>query len=442
MKFSYRFWLTIAVVFVCVSVWPVFGQTDEATTEEESAIPGSTDMTLGVKDDKYVMPEGFRGKESGDGDLQWLEDVGYLMQENSNLYNVDAAAIAESAKFESEPNINWEVKKEDDSGNLVTQSSENTNAATNSSNITDPGYYQVHNGGARLVSTAGGAEEDDVGDSGGEEDSTAGSEGSATTSTSTSTGTGTGTDGEDDGAGAAGEEKTVTAQQRIGIQVHDCTSPDIWVAFQEGAGSIDMAATEEVLKAQMASKILENFGQPFSTDVKDYEAASYIFLEEGQEGERNRIPWEKTARLSIAGTLFNERGSPKFESGKLTAKIDQESYNNHVNVVGGEEKSLKGVYVRRNVPFIFAAVSTDNGNKRATAGQVTARIENADGDEIAKVGASYLFRVPNYPREEYQEQPDYYFSTIATDKDGNLTTIRMPLYVVNTQAAFEGGKNR
>lgn len=40
-----------------------------------------------------------------------LEDVGVLMQENSNLYNIDAAAIAEAAKFTSEPNITWEAKK-------------------------------------------------------------------------------------------------------------------------------------------------------------------------------------------------------------------------------------------------------------------------------------------------------------------------------------------
>ncbi len=423
MKLGNKFWLIVAAFIVCGAVGPVMAQETDAAATDKPAIPESTDMTLGVKDDKYVMPEGFRGKTTEEGDLQWLEDVGYLMQENSDLYNVDAAAIAEASKFTSEPNINWEVKKEDSEGNLVTEASDNTNKATKDSNITDPGYYQVHNGGARQVSTAGGAEGEETGNT--------------ATGTGTSTGTGTGT-----GTEAEGETKTVTAQQRIGIEVHDCTSPDVWVAFQEGAGTIDMAKSEEELKANMVGKIIENLGKPFSTNSNDYEEASYIFLEEGRDEERNSIPWEKTARLSIAGTLFNERGAPKFETGKLGSKIDQADYRNHVNVVGGEDKSLKGVYVRRNVPFIFAAISTDNGNKRATAGEVTAKIETANGDEIAKDGASYMFRVPNFPREQYQDQPEYFFSTVATDKDGNVTTIRMPLYVVDTAAAFEGGKNQ
>jgi hypothetical protein len=110
--------------------------------------------------------------------------------------------------------------------------------------------------------------------------------------------------------------------------------------------------------------------------------------------------------------------------------------------VGGEGKSLKGVFVRRNVPFVVAAVSTDNGNKRATAGEVEVKIVYADGTEVEKDGDAYLFRVPNYPRADYEDQPEYFFTTSAADEDGNMTTIRMPLYVVNTQAAFEGGRNQ
>ncbi len=423
MRFINKFWLLAAAFCAFVSVCPVMAQdtgtaTADETKKEEVKIPESTDMTLGMKDPAVKLPENFRGKEVEEGDLQWLEDVGVLMQENSNLYNVDSAAIAEASKFTSEPNINWEVKKEDDSGNLQTETSDNTNKATNNCNITEPGYYQVHNGGARQVSTSGGAEEDSA--------------------------VGQPSEGvnPDDPKEAEGETKTVTAQQRIGIEVHDCTSPDVWVAFQEGVGTVDMAATEEELKETMATKIIENKGRPFSTKTQDFEAASYIFIEEGQEDERNKIPWEKTARLSIAGTLFNERGAPKFETGVLTSKIDQTEYRNHVNVVGGEEKNLKGVYVRRNVPFIFAAMSTDNGNKRATAGLVTTAIETADGKEVGKDGSSYLFRVPNFPRDQYPDEPEYFFTTNATDKDGNVTTIRMPLYVVETSAAFEGGKNQ
>ncbi|KAF1081549.1 MAG: hypothetical protein GQF41_2355 [Candidatus Rifleibacterium amylolyticum] len=431
MKFWNRFWFVVAVMMVCASVWPVYGQDAAATEEEAPALPESVDMSLGAVNSEFAMPEGFRGQETDEGDLRWLEDVGILMAENSDLYNIDANAIAESASFEGPPNINWEIKKEDENGNLNTESSENTNLASNPCNITDPGYYQVHNGGARQVSTAGGAEGEAVGGTDEEAGGEAG--GSATAST--------GAEG-DEGGAASGQTSTVTAQQRVGIQVYDCTAPDVWIAFQEGAGNVNMAASEEALKAQMVGKIIENLGKPFSTDAKDFEDASYIFIEEGKDDERNSIPWEKTARLSIAGTLFNERGAPKYESGKLSSQIDKKEYTNHVSVIGGEDKSLKGVFVRRNVPFIIAAVSTDNGNKRASAGEVEVRIVDANDKEVERDGDAYLFRVPNYPRSEYKDQPDYYFTTQAADKDGNLTTIRMPLYIVNTQAAFEGGRNQ
>jgi len=433
MKSLNKWGLIIAVFLLCSGVYGVSGQETatgtgtetEATTEEVVEIPDSTEMTLGVKDDENVMPEGFRGSNPDSGDIHWLEDVGYLMQENSNLYNYDADEIAANAKFEGPPNINWEISKEDDDGSMKTEQSTNTNEATEKCNITSPGYYEVHNGGARQVSTSGGAEgEDAVGDAGSAPE---GSEG--------------GEDGEEakEGEDAA---KTVTAQQRVGIHVHDCTSPDLWVAFQEGAGTVNMAETEDALKKQMAEKIVANLGRPFSTKADDYEDASYIFLEEGKDDERNNIPWEKTARLSIAGTLFNERGAPKFESGKLPSQIDAEDFKNSVTVVGGEEKSLKGVFVRRNVPFIFAAMSTDNGNNRATLVGVTANIVYADGKEVEKDGDSYLFRVPNYPRDKYEDQPEYFFTALSTDKDGNSTSIKMPLYIVDTMAAFEGSHNR
>lgn len=431
MRLLNKFVFVLAVLLVCTGIYAVSGAESATTaaTEEETTIPDSTDMTLGVVDSEFVMPEGFRNSDAPSEDIHWLEDVGYLMAENSNLYNTDGAALAENAKFEGPPNINWEISSGEEGGAMTTESSENTNVASNPCNITSPGYYEVHNGGARQVSDAGGAVED--GTTTGTEDSGSGSgSGSATT----------GTDDGDDAAG--GETKTVTAQQRVGIHVHDCTSPDLWVAFQEGAGMVDMAESEEQLKTQMAEKMVANLGRPFSTKAEDYEDASYIFVDEGEEDERNSIPWEKTARLSIAGALFNERGAPKFESGTLPAKIDTKDYKNAVTVAGGEGKSLKGVFVRRNVPFIFAAMSADNGNKRASAGLAVPQIVYADGTEVKKDGNGYLFRVPNYPRDKYSDQPEYFFTVYTADEDGNSTSLKMPLYVVDTQAAFEGGRNQ
>lgn len=273
MSFKKSSLLMAALVGACVMAGPVLAQETENATDTPK-IPESVDMALGVTNTEFQMPEGFRGADSGDGNLQWLEDVGILMAENSDLYNVDAAAIAEAAKFTSEPNINWEISKEDDDGNLVPQSSDNTNKAVNNSNIKDPGYYQVHNGGARQVGTAEGAEGEEV------------AEGSGGSNTNT---TGTGEEGQE----GEGDGQTVTAQQRMGIQVHDCTSPDIWVAFQEGAGNVDMSETEEALRTQMLTKIIENKGQPFSNNAKDFEEASYIFVDEGKDEDRDRIPWEK-----------------------------------------------------------------------------------------------------------------------------------------------------
>lgn len=67
--------------------------------------------------------------------------------------------------------------------------------------------------------------------------------------------------------------------------------------------------------------------------------------------------------------------------------------------------------MRRNVPFIFAAMSTDNGNKRASTGNVEALIETADGKSVEKDGDAYMFRVPNYPRDQYPDEPEYVFVT-------------------------------
>ncbi|HMM61527.1 MAG TPA: hypothetical protein PKC25_15520, partial [Candidatus Rifleibacterium sp.] len=205
------------------------------------------------------------------------------------------------------------------------------------------------------------------------------------------------------------DAKTVTAQQSMGVQVHDVTSPDLWVAFQEGAGSVDMAATEQELKSKMMEKIISTLGRPFSTNAEDYEEASYMFVDEGADGERDKEPFEKTARLSVAGALFNDRGAPKFETKTVESKtLDEESMTRQVHVSGGEKSALKGVFVRRNVPFIFAAMAVDNGDHRAKAGEVACRIEKADGTEVEKDGNSYLFRVPNFPRDNYEDQPEYF----------------------------------
>lgn len=434
MKFWNRFLLLVAVLYVCATMLPVIAAEAEVTeateTEEAVTIPDSTDMTLGMKSSPYVLPEGFRGGDPDSSLVHCLEDVYYEKNEHSLIYNPEASALAEGATFESEPNITWETKVKDADGNFKTLSSENTNMAADGGKFFQPAEYQVGNHGAREVG----------GGTSGAEDVTEGDTPEA------------GGAGETDDAALVGEEgtvefadggaKTVVAEQNMGVLVHDCTAPDMWVAFQEGAGKVDMAETEEELKKEMANKIILSLGRPFSTNPDDFEKASYLFLDEGVEDERNLEPWNKTARLSIAGALFNERGAPKFESGTLTSQPNKDDYKSQVHVAGGPDKTLKGVFVRRNVPFIFAAMAVDNGDARAALADAACKIELADGEDVDMQDNAYLFRVPNYPRDKYADQPEYFFVAKAKDTEGNLTTIRMPLYVVDTQAAFEGGRNQ
>ncbi len=404
--------------------------TDVSAAPEAAPIPDNADMTLGMTESKDVMPATFRGGDPDSSLVHCLEDVYYEKQEHSLIYKEDAGELAEGAKFESDPNITWDTKVKDADGNWKTLTSANTNMAADGGKFFAPGEYQIGNSGARQVGGSSGADNEAVGE-GTDPTNEAGGEGNTDTAL-------VGEDGKTEA-----DAKTVTAQQSMGVQVHDVTSPDLWVAFQEGAGNVDMAATEQELKGKMMEKIISTLGRPFSTNAEDYEEASYMFVDEGADGERDKEPFDKTARLSVAGALFNERGAPKFETKAIESKtLDEESMTRQVHVSGGEKSALKGVFVRRNVPFIFAAMAVDNGDHRAKAGEVACRIEKADGTEVEKDGNSYLFRVPNFPRDSYEDQPEYFFVAKGSDKAGNLTTIRTPLYVVNTQAAFEGGRNQ
>ncbi len=402
-----------------------------AATEEAAEIPGSVDMTLEMKPGKFVMPENFRGGDPDRGLVNALEDVFYEQHEHSILYKEDAGEVAEGATFEGDPNITWDTKVKDADGNFQTVSSVNTNMAGNGGKFFAPGEYQIGNGGARQVDGGEGAEDVTTGNEDDDDGEAAG--GNQTDEALVG----------ENGETAEGGAKTVTANQAMGVLVHDVTAPDMWIAFQEGAGNIDMAATEQELKNKMVEKIVASLGRPFSQKADEYEDASYVFVDEGTADERNIEPWKKTARLSVAGALFNDRGAPKFETKTVESKtLSEENMTRQIHVAGGEDEALKGVFVRRNVPFIFAAMSVDNGNNRGTTAEVACRIETADGKEVEKDGKAYLFRVPNYPREEYKDQPEYFFVSKAMDKSGNLTTVRMPLYIVNIQAAFEGGRNQ
>jgi hypothetical protein len=398
-------------------------------------VPDNAEMALGFDGDATPpLPATFRGGDPDSGLVHCLEDVYYEKHEHSLIYKESAEDLAEGAKFESDPNITWDTKMKDADGNWVTQSSQNTNVARDGGKFFAPGEYQIGNSGARQVKEGQGGAEGTEGEEGTEAAEGEGTDGGSLVADGGQTQEG-------------GETKTVTAQQSMGVEVHDITSPDMWIAFQEDAGLIDTAKDENALVNNLKNQVVERMllsktGRPFSVKGEDYEEASYIFIEEGRKEERDQKPNKKTARLSIAGPLFNERGDLKFESGLLKSRLlNNETQNRQVHVAGGPEQNLKGVFVRRNVPFIFAAMTTDNGDNRGSLADAAAQIEDKDGNVVKKESGKYLFRVPNFPREQYEDQPEYFFVAKGKDKGGNLTTVRMPLYVVNQRVAYEGGRN-
>lgn len=411
----------------------------EANSEEaKSKVPDSAAMTLGMADkdedgkenenSKFVMPATFRGGDPDSSLVHVLEDVEYQKHEHSIIYSEDPNDVALGSKFETEPNITWTTSKKNENGDFDKIKEDKTNMASHGGAINTPGEYQIGNSGSRNVSEpveeVTKLEDDTDKDKDKEEK-----------------------DDKDDKA------KTVTAQQTMGVIVHDCTPPDLWVAFQEDAGNIDMAESEFKLKEKIYDQIKNSLGRPLSPNDASYEETSYIFVDEGSNEERDRKPWEKTSSLTIAGPMFNEYGSVvKPDKSKVvkTSFADEEKVLVKTSItVNKKDKEFKGIFVRRNVPFVFAAIAVDNTDERKVPTEVVAQIEYSNGDVVEKQeGECYMFRVPNYPRSEYKDQPEYYFYAKAVDKagdeegEGNYTEIKIPVYVVNSAASFEVSNNK
>ena len=116
------------------------------------------------------------------------------------------------------------------------------------------------------------------------------------------------------------------------------------------------------------------------------------------------------------------------------------------NVSATDGGVFSGIYIRRNCPFICIAKSIDNGDKRASVGSIGSgisfTIKDSTGKAVEKdANGAYLFRVPNFPRSEYSDQPDYSLEVSASDVSGNVTRISSPIYVVNTGASIESNSN-
>jgi len=374
-----------------------------------------------------ALPANFRGGNPDSTEVHVLEDQPYKRQEHTLLYEESPQAMGApaGATFEGPPTINWTTDQVAADGSVQTISNDNNNKATSESEFPEPGEYRVGNSGARQVSGSGGGASN-----------TTGSEGQAASSNTGAEGT-EGASGS--GADAANGQR-VTSTQTTGVVCHDVTSPNVWAVFQEAAGNTEAALDETELQQKLSEQLLAGKGQldPAAPVSEALKGTSMLAI---SEFPVNKKPAEKTAAVAVRGPLFSEVGKDETKVAATVGMkvLDAETQTRLTEV--GATNSLKGIFVRRNVPFIVAAMATDNGDKCMTAAGAVCRIETSDGTEVDKEGNSYMFRVPNYPRTEYTDQPEYQFVMEGADKDGNKTLVRLPLYVVNTQMAVEGGRN-
>lgn len=466
------------VLFITVVVFSVVGVATHVMAADPAPAAAATDTGTGTGtsssgplplpnppmnlETEGAMPSTFRGGDPDSGLIHVLEDFPYKRQEHSILYEEDASALGDQgATFDGPPTINWTTTPVDENGEPTGPVvNANTNQATNVSEFPDPGYYQVGNGGARQVSggssdgagtggdgTGQGAGGDGTGNGAGGDGTGngAGGNGDGTGAGGDGTGNGAGGNGDGTGAGGDGTGQRVTANQTMGVQCHDCTTPNLWAVIQEGGGTTEVARDEEALKnavaLQMAEKCLIKGGKALKKEeVKlsgDLAEASLLAL---YEDPPNAKPKEKTSQIILDGPIFDKDGKKlRNEEVAIQQTLLNEAEQTRTAIVN--DAAVKGVFVRRNVPFLMAAHMTDNGKFNSKAANCYIVVKGQE-NSIQKTDNSYLFRQPNFPRAEYADQPEYEFIVQGLDAEGNRTEVRVPLFVVDTQASFEAGQSR
>ncbi len=433
--------------------------TNTDTDTNESILPDSVKMDLGIKKQKGVLGEEYLGGDPDHTLVHVLEDVEYERHEHSLIYTGDAGnSIASGSNFGNDPAVSWTTTKRNPDGTWPDGTADanaaantiidnNNNSAACTERMEAPGEYNICNSGARDVSEPS-QEEDVVGG------------GDSATNTNTSTNTDPDSEGEGEGEKTTPKKKTVTAEQNLGVIVHDRTVPDVWVAFKEEAGTSDIENLKE--DNDFATKVFLQMkekdddeeraaAEPFSSKESDFEEVSYLFIDEGslKSKERDKEPWNKTVRVTTAGAMFNESNSIEIKSETLdTESLGEEDSDVRRVFINKELTGDKTpcVFVRRNVPFVVTAASVDNGTDRVQSTRdkddniITYGIEKEENSTTTKVGkqnGAYIFRVANYPRTTYKDQPEYYFSAYVADTEGNQTVLKIPVYVINSNASFE-----
>jgi hypothetical protein len=161
---------------------------------------------------------------------------------------------------------------------------------------------------------------------------------------------------------------------------------------------------------------------------------------------------QKSSACAVKGPVFNELGQSRDNTelwgkpenqGLVPAAIKDQDLQTRLTAVTPQTVGQKGVYVRRNVPFMIAAIARDNGDKyQGTADAACYITKKGEDTPVEKVDNAYLFRKHNLDGEgkPVEGEPEYEFVAKGNDKDGNATVVRLPLYIVNTQVSYEGGR--
>ena len=244
----------------------------------------------------------------------------------------------------------------------------------------------------------------------------------------------------------------------------------------------------------------ENFDQ--MSDEEKQEVYKKVEEDTLKYSRRNMVYPEKLVRVTLSGSIFSNSGEQvkaeravvhtneiierkedlnRIADCDFTKAVQREEQGQTFTEVANQAlltndgKAKYGIFVRKNVPLLPIVMYADNGNKRKKVGLIkgTEIVETNDDNEevdeetevvpttsdtgetgykIYKNGdendvceiqedGTYLFRVANYPRAKYADQPEYYFKAVVEDAALNRTVVNIPVYVVETTASNEVSNN-
>lgn len=240
--------------------------------------------------------------------------------------------------------------------------------------------------------------------------------------------------------------RTITSQATIRTISHDCTPPDVMVGIREVATGIPA----EDLPVEVAGAMRDVVQGNTPADPSDLGAfggnTSTITI---FEYPRNAPFEEKTSAVVTEGPAFGEPSRTL-----VPASVSCTRDLTLTTRVNGDSPAANAVYVRRNIPFAISGSTADNQDRRASVDVLQFHEDLGEVDGISIVSnrpdgmdrmvrnedGSFMFRVQNYPREEYADQPEYNLLVRSTDNAGNRVELELPLYIVETRAYYDRGE--